>query len=74
MRPLDMQQHSRRVSIFPHPYGVNAWLHIPRKLKEVYDLLDFGREDEANCIMSAILEMPHNTGKVSEKLKNLDSC
>ena len=56
------------------PYGGNAWLPIARKVKEVRDLLYFGREDEANCLMSLILEMSHNTGKVSEKLKNLNSC
>jgi hypothetical protein len=32
-----------------------------------------GREDEADCLMALILEMSHNTGKVNEKLKNLDS-
>jgi hypothetical protein len=56
------------------PYGGNAWLPIARKVKEVRDLLDSGREDEANCLMNLILQMSHNTGKVSEKLKNLDSC
>ena len=56
------------------PCGGNAWLPIARKVKEVRDLLDSGREDEANCLMSLILEMSHNTGKVSEKLKKLDSC
>jgi len=56
------------------PYGGNAWLPIARKVKEVSDLLDSGRGDEANSLMSLILEMPHNTGKVREKLKNLDGC
>ena len=56
------------------PYGGNAWLPIACKVKEVRDLLDSGREDESNYLMSLILEMSHNTGKVSEKLKNLDSC
>lgn len=56
------------------PYGGNAWLPIARKVKEVRDLLDSGRNDEANCLMSLILEMSHNTGKVREKLKRLESC
>lgn len=56
------------------PYGGNAWLPIARKVKEARDLLDSGRENEANCLMTQILGMTHNTGKVSEKLKNLDSC
>ena len=56
------------------PYGGNAWLPIAYKVKEVRDLFDSGREDEANYLMSLILEMSHNTGKVIEKLRNLDSC
>ena len=55
-------------------YGGNAWLPIACKLKEVRDLLDSGRECEASGLMSLILEMSHNTGKVSDKLKNLDGC
>lgn len=68
------------VVLYTHPnwkgtlYGGNAWLPIAHKVKEVRDLLDSGREDEAGCLMDLILEMFHNTGKVSEKLRNLDSC
>jgi hypothetical protein len=53
-------------------YGGNAWLPIAHKVKEVRDLLDSGREEDANRLMDLILEMPHNTGKVSEKIRNLD--
>jgi hypothetical protein len=56
------------------PYGGNAWLPIACKVKEVRDLLDTGMEDEANCLISKILEMYHNTGKVNKKLMDLDSC
>jgi len=68
------------VDLFAHPgwkgtlYGGNAWLPIARKVREVSDLLDSGKKEEANCLVSVILEMSHNTGKVSAKLKNLDSC
>lgn len=54
--------------------GGNAWLRIARTVKEVSDLLGSNREFEANSLMSQILGMCHNTGKVSEKLKNLDNC
>lgn len=56
------------------PYGGNAWLPIAHKVKEVRDLLDSGRKDEAYCLVGLILEMPHSTGKVCDKLRNLDSC
>ncbi len=55
------------------PYGGNAWLPIAQRVKKVSDLLNCGSEDEANCEMSQILEMSHNTGKVIEKLKKLDN-
>lgn len=55
------------------PYGGNAWLPIAQKVKEVSDLLDAGKEDEANFDISQILEMSHNTGKVREKLEKLNS-
>ena len=53
--------------------GGNAWLRIARKVKDVSDLLDSNREVEANSLMHQILGMCHNTGKVSEKLKDLDN-
>jgi hypothetical protein len=56
------------------PYGGNAWLPIAYKVKELRDLFDSGREDEASCLMSLVLEMSHNTGKVIEKLRNIDGC
>ncbi len=68
------------VVLYTHPnwkgtlYGGNAWLPIAHKVKEVRDLLDSGRKDEADCLMGLILEMQHKTGKVGEKLRNLDSC
>lgn len=68
------------VVLYTHPswkgtlYGGNSWLPIAHKIKEVRDLLDSGREDEAGFLMGLILEMSHNTGKVSEKLRNLGSC
>lgn len=68
------------VVLYTHPSwkgtlsGGNAWLPIAHKVKEVRDLLDSGRKDEADCLMGLILEMSHNTGKVGEKLRNLDSC
>ena len=68
------------VILYAHPrwkgtaYGGNAWLHIAHKVKEVIDLLDSGRENEAGYLIGSIMEMSHNTGKISEKLKDLDSC
>ena len=69
------------VILYAHPgwkgtplYGGNAWLPIAHKVKEVRDLLDSGRKDEAYCLVGLILEMSHNTGKVCDKLRNLDSC
>lgn len=55
-------------------YCGNAWLPIAHKVMEVSHLLDCGKEEEANCLVRLISEMDHNTGKVSAKLKNLDSC
>ena len=54
-------------------YGGNAWLPIAYKVKEARDLIDSGKKDEASCLIGLILEMSHNTGKVCEKIRNLDS-
>ena len=55
-------------------FGGNAWLPIARKVTQVRDLLDSGRKDEADCLIGPILESYHNTGKISGKLEELDSC
>ena len=66
------------IILYDHPgwkgtlYGGNAWLPIARRIKEVSDLLNSGREEKANYLMGQVLEMSHNTGKVSEKLNDLD--
>jgi hypothetical protein len=68
------------IALYAHPswkgtfYGGNAWLPLARKVKEASELLDSGSDDEANCLICQIMEMSHNTGKVNQKLKDLDSC
>jgi hypothetical protein len=56
------------------PYGGNAWLPIVRMVKELRKLIDSGRWEEAHSLEDLILESHHNTGKVSDKLKNLDTA
>ena len=55
-------------------FGGNAWLPIARKVTQVRDLLDSGRKNEADRLIDLILESYHNTGKISDKLEDLDSC
>jgi len=54
------------------PYGGNAWLPIACKVKTASDLLNSGKEKEASHIIRQAMKMPHNTGKVVEKLKELE--
>lgn len=54
-------------------YGGNAWLPIVRNTIKVYDLLDASKDDDARELLVSILESFHNTGKVSDKLKELDN-
>ena len=54
-------------------YGGNAWLPIAENTLKVYGLLDSNKEDEARELLVAILESSHNTGKVKDKLKELDN-
>ena len=67
------------VVLYEHPgwkgsaYGGNAWLPIARMATELRELIDGRKEQEAARLVGSILDACHNTGRVRDKLKNLDT-
>lgn len=53
-------------------YGGNAWLPIAIRASEIRDLIDAGEEKEADELAGLVLVSSHNTGKVGDKLRDLD--
>ena len=53
-------------------YGGNAWSPIVHMTIEVGTLIDSGYHDEARELLDRILESSHNTGRVGNKIKELD--
>ena len=56
------------------PTGGNAWASIAREVARALRLHETGQRSECEATMAAILQMPHNTGLVVEKLRRLRAC
>ncbi len=54
-------------------YGGNGWLPITLKVRELGVAIDAGDEPGALRLVGQILQSSHNTGKVGDKLKELDT-
>lgn len=54
------------------PYGGNAWLPVASRAIDLRNLIDAGKESEAVELAGLILQSPHNTGNISEKLCELE--
>ena len=67
------------VVLYEHPgwkgsaYGGNAWFSIAKMATELRELIDARKEREAERHVGSILEAYHNTGRVRDKLRNLDT-
>ena len=67
------------IVLFEHPgwkgsaYGGNAWLPIAQMATKLRDLIDGRQEHEAARLVGLILDACHNTGRVRDKLENLDA-
>lgn len=67
------------VSLFGHAgwrgtgYGGNAWLPIAQMATELNTLIDEQEEVQAATLVESIFQSSHNTGKVGDKLSDLDA-
>ncbi len=53
-------------------YGGNAWATITRLVGELVVYLDSGRFAEAQQVLDRLKSTHHNTGRLNDKLTNLD--